>query len=146
MIRIRTSTSADGQRVMDIWRSAVDATHDFLAPQDRQDIEREVAAFLPTISVWLAVDDNDRSMGFMLINDNHLDALFIDAADRGKGVGRALVEHAMQLHPGLTVDVNEQNDQAIGFYERMGFQRTGRSDLDHQGRPYPLIHYAVSRR
>ncbi|MGG2473877.1 acetyltransferase, partial [Rhizobium sp. BR5] len=27
-----------------------------------------------------------------------------------------------------------------GFYRRLGFEPTGRSDLDGQGRPYPLVH------
>ncbi|HQR90517.1 MAG TPA: GNAT family N-acetyltransferase, partial [Caulobacter sp.] len=58
------------------------------------------------------------------------------------GVGAALVKHGLSLHPSMTTDVNEQNGQAVGFYERMGFRRTGRSPLDGQGRPYPLIHLA----
>lgn len=140
MIRLRTSTPTDAQRVIDIWRSAVDATHHFLTVQDRRDIEHEVAAFLPALPLLLAVDEHDRALGFMLISDGHMEALFIDADERGRGVGRALLEHALHLHPDLSTDVNEQNDQALGFYERMGFQRTGRSDVDGQGRAYPLIH------
>ena len=42
MITLRISTPADGERVVDIWRRAVDATHDFLSPRDRRDIEAEV--------------------------------------------------------------------------------------------------------
>jgi putative acetyltransferase len=140
MPRIRPSRPADAPRVLEIWRNAVDATHDFLAQNDRQDIEKEVTSFLPTAPLWLAVDDNDRALGFMLISDSHMEALFIDSASRGTGFGRMLVEHALRLHPALTTDVNEQNSQAMGFYERLGFQRTGRSGIDGQGRPYPLIH------
>lgn len=54
--------------------------------------------------------------------------------------GRALVEHAAKLHPVLTVDVNEQNLSGAGFYARMGFETTGRSPVDDDGRPYPLLH------
>jgi putative acetyltransferase len=140
MIRLRPSTSADGARVLAIWRSAVDATHDFLLPQDRQAIGREVAGLLPQAPLWLALDGDDRAVGFMLLNEGHMDALFVDASARGAGVGRALLVHALQLHPELTTDVNEQNSQAMGFYERMGFERVGRSPQDGQGRPYPLIH------
>jgi len=50
------------------------------------------------------------------------------------------VRHGLAMHPKLTTDVNEQNGQAIGFYESMGFLRVGRSPVDGQGRPYPLIH------
>lgn len=140
MIRIRQSTPADGDRAIQIWCDAVDATHDFLTREDRAAIEGEVRGFLPGAPLWLAVDADDRAIGFMLLGDASMEALFIDPAHRGAGVGRALVAHALERHPALTTDVNEQNEQAVGFYERMGFTRTGRSDRDGQGRAYPLIH------
>ena len=69
-----------------------------------------------------------------------MEALFVDPDFRGSGIGRALVEDAVKRHPALSTEVNEQNLQAIGFYERLGFERFGRSAIDGQGRPYPLIH------
>ena len=68
-----------------------------------------------------------------------LEMLFVRAEMRGQGVGSALVRRA--LDEGVTrVDVNEQNPLALGFYQRMGFAVTGRSALDGQGRPFPLLH------
>ena len=55
-------------------------------------------------------------------------------------MGRALLEHVRALHPRLTLDVNEQNPQALTFYERQDFKVVGRSALDGQGNPYPLLH------
>jgi len=140
MIRIRSSTSADGERILQIWRDAVDATHDFLTAVDRIAIEEEVKGFLPAAPLWLAVDAADRPIGFMLLDGTSIEALFIDPAHRAAGIGRALVEHALARHPTLTTEVNEQNAQAVGFYECMGFVPTGRSARDGQGRAYPLIH------
>ncbi|WP_338638194.1 acetyltransferase [Burkholderia pyrrocinia] len=140
MIRIRKSTEADGTRVLDIWRGAVDATHHFLSDDDRRAIESEVATFLPGAPLELAVDDDDRAIGFMLLDGSHMEALFVDPAHHGAGVGRLLVEEAIRRHPDLSTDVNEQNEAAAGFYERLGFERCGRSALDGQGRAYPLIH------
>nr|WP_310141059.1 acetyltransferase [Burkholderia ambifaria] len=140
MIRIRKSTEADGTRVLDIWRGAVDATHHFLNDDDRREIESEVVAFLPGAPLDLAVDDDDRAIGFMLLDGSHMEALFVDPAHHGAGVGRLLVEAALMRHPDLSTDVNEQNEAAAGFYERLGFERCGRSALDGQGRAYPLIH------
>ena len=40
----------------------------------------------------------------------------------------------------LEVTVNEQNPQAVGFYEHMGFAAYKRTDLDEQGNPYPLLY------
>ena len=39
-----------------------------------------------------------------------------------------------------TLDVNEQNPLAAGFYERAGFVVVGRSPVDGAGRPFPLLH------
>jgi putative acetyltransferase len=139
MYKIRRSRPDDGEHVIALWRAAVDATHDFLSREDRLAIEVEVRAFLPEASLWLAVDDNDHPLGFMLLDGGHMDALFVDPVVRGRGVGAELVRHALQLHPKLTTEVNEQNEQAVGFYERMGFGCIGRTAFDNQGRPYPLI-------
>ncbi len=140
MITIRTSRPDEGARAVEIWRSAVDATHDFLSPEDRQAIDEMVCGFLPQVPLWLAVDARDYPQAFMLIDNGHMQALFVDPACRGTGIGAALVRHGLSLHPNMTTDVNEQNGQAVGFYERMGFKRTGRSPRDDQGRAYPLIH------
>ncbi|PIB91435.1 acetyltransferase [Caulobacter sp. FWC2] len=140
MIKLRPSRPEDGDRVVAIWAAAVDATHDFLTPEDRAALGREVEAFLPAAPLMLAVDDRDRPLGFMLIVGSHMEALFIDPEHRGAGVGAMLIDYALAVHPVLTTDVNEQNGQAVGFYEHMGFERTGWSATDGQGRPYPLIH------
>ncbi|HEY0594854.1 acetyltransferase [Sphingopyxis sp.] len=145
-MKIRASTPADGARAVEIWRDAVDATHDFLTPEDRVAIEDEVRGFLPAAPLWLAVDENDRPVAFMLLDGNSMEALFIDPSWRGKGVGKALVDHAVELHGAISTEVNEQNDQAVGFYRHLGFVPTGRSERDGQGRAYPLIHLHFSPR
>lgn len=142
MISIRYSRPDEGDRAIEIWRNAVDATHDFLTPEDRAAIDELVCGFLPNAPLWVAVDAQDRPLAFMLVDAGHMEALFVDPECRGTGLGAALVKHGLSLHPSMTTDVNEQNGQAVGFYERMGFRRTGRSPLDGQGRPYPLIHLA----
>lgn len=140
MIMIRSSRPNEGERVIEIWRGAVDATHDFLSTEDRHAIDAMVCDFLPHVPLWLAVDSDDYPQAFMLIEGGHMQALFVDPACRGSGMGAALVRHGLALHPRMTTDVNEQNGQAVGFYEKMGFKRMGRSPFDDQGKPYPLIH------
>ncbi len=140
MLQVRKSTPKDNERVVEIWRDAVDATHSFLASDDRAAIEEQVKSFLPRTELWLAVDGNDEVLGFMGLSGSHMDSLFIDPAHHGKGVGRRLVDHALEQVPSLTTDVNEQNEQALAFYRHLGFVPTGRSPVDDQGRPYPLLH------
>ena len=140
MIQIRASTPADGARAIEIWRSAVDATHDFLKPADRVALDELICSFLPDAPLSLAVNESDYPLAFMLIDDGHMEALFVDPDQRGTGIGAQLVRFGLEGHPHMTTDVKGQNAQAVGFYERMGFVRTGRSELDDQGRAYPLIH------
>ena len=140
MLDFRPSNNSDLPRVMNIWRAAVDVTHDFLTPDDRDAIECELLSFFPQVTLCLAVDGFDGPLGFMFLHEGHLEALFVDPDQHGRGIGKALIDEALAAHPGLTVDVNEQNPKALGFYEHLGFERIGRSAQDGQGRPYPLIH------
>jgi len=70
--------------------------------------------------------------------------LFIHPDYREQGIGRTLLSYAMNERGATTVDVNEQNDQALGFYMRMGFEVVARSELDSNGKPYPLLHMRLA--
>ncbi|MCJ8056118.1 acetyltransferase [Shinella curvata] len=140
MHNIRLSTSKDMAAAVEIWRRAVDATHAFLTPEDRAAIDAEVSAFFPQTTLHLAVDQNDTPLALMYLDNGHMEALFVDPACHGKGIGKSLIQAALVAAPNLTTDVNEQNLGALAFYEAIGFERTGRSECDGQGRPYPLIH------
>ncbi|EPR89013.1 putative acetyltransferase YjaB [Acinetobacter haemolyticus CIP 64.3 = MTCC 9819] len=70
----------EGDQVVAIWKSSVDATHDFLTPNDRIEIEKEVVGFFSETPVWVAVNVDDQALGFMFLHDGHMEALFIDAA------------------------------------------------------------------
>ncbi|EEQ5903396.1 acetyltransferase [Escherichia coli] len=144
MLDIRMSRPSEASEIIQIWKSSVDATHDFLTDHDRQEIEKEVIGFFSETPVWVATNQDDQPLGFMFLHEGHLEALFVAGSARGLGVGKRLISHALALHPELSVDVNEQNQQAVGFYQHMGFQVSGRSDLDNQGRPYPLLHLRMA--
>ena len=66
--------------------------------------------------------------------------LFVHNDYRYKGVGKRLVMYAIEKLQVCKVDVNEQNIQAIGFYRHMGFSVITRSDLDAEGKAYPILH------
>jgi putative acetyltransferase len=103
----------------------------------------ELQAWLPAVELWVAVDDNHSPIGFIGLNKNHVEMLFIAPDLRGKGIGRALLDHARSSRSQMSVDVNEQNPEAAGFYLHSGFVQTGRSPLDGEGRPFPLLHLSL---
>lgn len=81
--------------------------------------------------------------GFLGMVGDKVEMLFVDPVWRGRGVGTRLLNHVRKRHPALTVDVNEQNPAAHGFYLHYGFRDVGRKDTDEAGRPFPLVHMAL---
>ena len=76
---------------------------------------------------------------------NRLAAAFIDAQTRSKGYGSKLLNYGIQE---LNIDelaVNEQNPQAVGFYEHMGFKVVERSATDDQGNPYQILRMKLDK-
>lgn len=90
--------------------------------------------------------DFPRPVGFMGFNWPQIEMLFVEPEFFGHGIGKTLLaltqKRAIAEGATLTLDVNEQNPAALAFYKRMGFAVTGRSPVDGQGRPYPLLHMA----
>jgi len=140
--RVRASRADDVPHLLEVWRRAVDATHDFLSSEDRVAIDRIVAEdYLPSAQLMVAANSDDEPVAFLGGSGDEIESLFVDPSVYGQGVGRSLVEHFASGREGqLRVDVNEQNAGARAFYERLGFHVAGRSDNDGEGRPYPLLH------
>ncbi|MEQ8936515.1 MAG: acetyltransferase [Amphiplicatus sp.] len=142
-MRIEPAKIADHAALLAVWERAVRATHDFLCEDDIasiRDIVRDHA--LPALELYLIRDEEGAPTGFMGLAGNVVEALFVDPSCHGRGVGRAFLDYARRLHGPLKVDVNEQNPRAAGFYLKYGFVRTGRSPLDSDGRPFPILHLA----
>lgn len=145
-LSIRPSTGpAEYPALAAIWRGAVDATHDFLAAADRDEIEAKLQTdYLPAVVLSVATHDG-RPVGFSGVLDGTLEMLFVDATRRDGGIGTALLTHAIREHGVTDVDVNEQNVSAAGFYAHRGFEVVGRSETDEAGRPYPMLHLRLDR-
>jgi len=137
-VPIRTATAADHPRLLRLWRAAVEATHDFLTPADVDALDPQVAAYLADVPELLVAESGSGIQGFIGADGRSIEMLFVDPAVHGRGVGTALIA---ALGPGpLTVDVNEDNPSGRRFYAARGFVEVGRSPLDGEGRPFPLLH------
>ncbi|GIG36562.1 acetyltransferase [Cellulomonas pakistanensis] len=136
---LRPATPEDRKTLVDVWRRAVLSTHDFLGPGDVDRYEAVVRAALPLLTVTVA-ERSGRVVGFAGVDGARVEMLFVDPDAHGAGVGSALLERAVTGLPAVEVDVNEQNQGARAFYARRGFRPVGRSAVDGQGRPYPLLH------
>lgn len=126
--------------LVEIWRSAVRATHDFLDESDFARIESHLASdYFPAVTLTVAEMDG-KPVGFAGVHDDALEMLFVSDSVRGQGVGSALLAEVVTTQAVSKVDVNEQNHGARAFYLNRGFVPVGRSELDGDGRPYPILH------
>ncbi|MCZ4245863.1 acetyltransferase [Pedobacter punctiformis] len=130
---------ADYLQIIKVWEASVRATHHFLAEEDILDYKSLIYnEYLHQVDLYCAVDDN-QIIAFMGINEDMIQMLFVHPDARSKGVGKKLIEFAIDQKNITKVDVNEQNEQAVGFYERMGFSVSERSAYDASGKPYPVL-------
>lgn len=146
MMAIRAARPTDHEVLLDIWLRSVRATHTFLTEPDIQSLLPMVRdGALRQLELWILCADGGEVVGFMGLSGAKLEALFLAPEQRRRGGGRLLVEYARQLKGPLTVDVNEQNPEAIRFYQALGFRVVGRSAVDGMGRPFPLLHLSEAR-
>ncbi|MCH7296793.1 GNAT family N-acetyltransferase [Acinetobacter higginsii] len=134
----------DHLTLLNIWEKSVRATHDFLP-------ETMIAELKPLIlnEYFHHVQLNkyvidQQIVGFLGTSDDNIEMLFILPEYRRSGIGKALLDFAVKQLQIYKVDVNEQNLQAVNFYQKMGFHTMSRSELDGQGNPYPLLHLQIT--
>ena len=131
-------------RLLAVWEVSVRATHLFLSDGEIKSIKEYVPQALNGIAhLVIAEDEAGRPAAFMGIEDGTLEMLFISPEERGKGLGKRLIQYGIANYDVQRLAVNEQNPQAKGFYERMGFRVYKRTDYDEQGNPYPLLYMSL---
>lgn len=123
-----------------VWETSVRETHLFLS----EDQIRALAPFVPQmlcgVEHLVVAFVQGHPAAFMGTEEHRLEMLFIAPAYRGKGLGKQLVQMALGQYQVQEVTVNEQNPQAVGFYQHMGFSVFRRTPEDEMGNPYPILY------
>lgn len=144
-MKIESAGKAEHQQLIQIWESSVRATHGFLAEHDLLELKPLILEqYFNAVDLSIARSREGELLGFCGVSDSNIEMLFVAPKARGKGVGASLARHAIRTQGATRVDVNEQNEQALGFYQYLGFEVIGRSPLDGQGKPYPLLHMRLN--
>ena len=146
MIAIETGRPIHYPTLLKIWESSVRATHDFLPEEEIQALRPLLEdVYFPAVTLSIARQVEEGAIvGFVGVSEKRIEMLFVDAAQRGKGIGKVLLRHAI-AQGADELDVTEQTPQAVGFYQQQGFVVVGRSEHDGQGRPYPLLHMKLQK-
>ncbi|WP_371366476.1 Peptidyl-lysine N-acetyltransferase YjaB [Sporomusa rhizae] len=138
--------SMETEKLVHIWEQSVKATHLFLT-------ETDIAMLIPDVKLGLeaidklivAKDQLGEPLGFMGVANRKIEMLFISPEYFGRGIGTLLINYAISVLDANLVDVNEQNPKALGFYKHSGFEVYDRSEIDEQGRPFPILHMKLTQ-
>lgn len=144
-MKVEYIEKTDYQELITVWEESVRATHDFLQEEDLISLKPLILEhYFDAVNLTCVRNGDGAITGFCGTHDGNIEMLFVSPSVRGTGIGTLLTKHALESQGVTRVDVNEQNAQALGFYQRMGFVVVGRSPLDGQGKPYPLLHLQLS--
>ena len=129
------------EQLVKVWRASVEETHLFLTKEEMDRIQEMIPQAVISIPhLIIAENEEGQSVAFMGIEGRKLEMLFVAPRERGQGLGRKLIEYGIREYAVNELGVNEQNPQARGFYEHMGFQVYKRTEKDEQGGPYPILY------
>ncbi|WP_334081571.1 glutamine-hydrolyzing GMP synthase, partial [Helicobacter typhlonius] len=135
--------------LLDLWEDSVQASHIFLTKQHIAEIRPEVKAALQSSQNIITATDKKDFLGFVGVEKNKIEMLFVASSAFRKGIGKALLKEALERYlkdyPCILVDCNEQNTQGLAFYKSLGFEKVGMSEKDSAGRDFPIVHLKVSK-
>ncbi len=141
IVQVQERTQQLIRQLLKVWESSVRATHDFLSEEEIIKIREYVPMAIENVEYLLIAEkESGEPVAFMGIDGGRLEMLFLSPEVRGKGLGKQLIQYGIETYNIQELTVNEQNPQAVGFYEHMGFQTYKRTDHDEEGNPYPLLY------
>ena len=134
------------KQLLEVWESSVKATHLFLSEQEIKNIKKYVPQAIKEIpNLIIAKNEDNIPVAFMGINNKKLEMLFVKNNERGKGIGKDLLNYGIKNYDINELTVNEQNPNAKEFYKHMGFKIYKRSPLDEQGNLYPILYMKLEK-
>ncbi len=132
------------QSLVTVWEASVRATHLFLSDAEIQQIKTYVPQALTGVAhLLVAESESGEPAAFMGVENDRLEMLFLAPETRGQGLGKQLLQYGIETYGVREVTVNEQNPQAVGFYQHLGFETYKRTDFDEEGNPYPLLYMRI---
>jgi putative acetyltransferase len=121
-VRIRQYKESDLDAVLNSWEAATRLAHEFMTDDFIAQERKNVAeVYLPNTDTWVAEIDGEVK-GFIALMGNEVGAIFLQPDCHGKGIGKALMDKARELHGNLEVEVFKRNAIGRNFYSKYGFE------------------------
>ena len=119
---IRQYADGDIDTVMQLWLDTNIQAHDFISADYWRSNFDMVKEMLPRAEIYVHEDDCAKQVdGFVGLNDDYIEGIFVNEAVQSKGVGKQLLNRAKEVKPTLRLSVYQKNKRAIRFYLREGF-------------------------
>ena len=101
---VRPARASEFADLLALWERSVWATHHFVT-------EEEIAIYAPLVyasfqsaEIWVVEMPEQNPAGFMLLDGNKVEALFLDPSFLRQGLGQAMIAHARALKGPLQID------------------------------------------
>lgn len=128
---IRKATKNDLNIIMNIWLSANVSAHNFISEEYWNNHFEEVRTAISSSEVYVFEDSVIK--GFVGLKGNYIAGIFIKEEFQSKGIGGKLISFLKTFKPELILNVYEQNENAVGFYEKHGFQISQKNEEEETG-------------
>ena len=136
---LRPSEPEDGPAIHLVWTRAMKATHRFLSLEHFEELSRQTRQLCGSTDRYLLAICQNITLGFMGLDGHTVTALYVDPIVFRQGIGRTLLERALQERSRLEANVYERNVVGRSFCARLGFEEIERFSHDADGRPYTVL-------
>ena len=117
---IRKFEKNDINPVMQIWKNENIKAHKFISKEYWKNNYNYVKEILPNAEIYVYVLKKN-IVGFIGINENYIEGIFIDTNNLCKGIGTSLLNKVKENRDNLTLSVYKKNINAINFYKKNDF-------------------------
>ena len=118
---VRKLRNADVNKVADIWLDTNMKAHYFIPTQYWKSNFELVKELLLQATVYI-YEDNQEIQGFIGLNDEYIEGIFVSDEMQSQGIGKILLNYAKDKRNKLLLNVYQKNARAISFYKREGFE------------------------
>ena len=118
---IRELRKADINKVAEIWLNTNIKAHDIIPAQYWKSNFELVKELLLQATVYV-YEDNQEIQGFIGLNDEYIEGIFVSDEMQAQGIGKILLNYAKDKRNKLFLNVYCQNTRAVSFYRREGFE------------------------
>ena len=117
---IRKFEKNDVNYVMKIWKNENINAHKFIPKEYWESNYRYIKEILPNSEIYVYVI-KENIVGFIGLNQNYIEGIFIDTNNQCNGIGTLLLNKIKENRNTLTLSVYKKNINAIKFYKKNGF-------------------------